>query len=42
MPSGEVIAVVGPAVRKAVDAVLSGELAPQPAALRASTEVAAP
>ena len=42
MPFGEVIAAVGPAVRKAVDAVLSGELAPQAAALRASTEVAAP
>ncbi len=42
MPSGKVIAAVGPAVSKAVDAVLSGELAPQAAALRASTEVAAP
>jgi hypothetical protein len=33
---------VGPAIRKAVDAVLTGALTPQTAALQASTEVAGP
>ena len=42
MPYGEVIAAVGPALRKAVDAVLSGEMAPQAAALQAATEVGGP
>jgi hypothetical protein len=42
MPFGEVIDAVGPAMWKAVDAVLSGGLAPQAAALQAATDVAEP
>jgi ABC-type glycerol-3-phosphate transport system substrate-binding protein len=42
MPPRGVTDIVGPALRKAVDAVLSGALTPQTAALQASTEVAGP
>jgi len=42
MPFGEVIDAVGPAMWRAVDAVLSGGLAPQAAALQAATDVAEP
>jgi hypothetical protein len=42
IPSREITEIVGPALRKAVDAVLSGALTPQTAALQASTEVAGP
>jgi ABC-type glycerol-3-phosphate transport system substrate-binding protein len=42
MPSRQIAEVVGPALHKAVDAVLSGALTPQTAALQASTEVAGP
>jgi hypothetical protein len=41
MPPRALTETVGPALRKAVDAVLSGALTPQTAALQASTEVAA-
>jgi ABC-type glycerol-3-phosphate transport system substrate-binding protein len=42
MPPERIALVVGPPLRKAVDAVLSGALTPQTAALQASTEVAGP
>ena len=42
IPFGDVMQAVGPAMRKAVDAVLSGGLAPQAAALEAATDVAGP
>jgi ABC-type glycerol-3-phosphate transport system substrate-binding protein len=42
LPSRQLAEVVGPALRKAVDAVLSGAMTPQTAALQASTEVAGP
>jgi ABC-type glycerol-3-phosphate transport system substrate-binding protein len=42
MPPRPLTEAVGPALRKAVDAVLSGALTPQTAALQASTEVAGP
>jgi ABC-type glycerol-3-phosphate transport system substrate-binding protein len=42
MPPRRITDVVGPVLRKAVDAVLSGALTPQTAALQASTEVAGP
>jgi hypothetical protein len=41
-PSREVVDVVTPAMSKAVDAVLTGSLTPQAAALQAATEVAGP
>ena len=41
-PPRRISDVVGPALRKSVDAVLSGALTPQTAALQASTEVASP
>jgi ABC-type glycerol-3-phosphate transport system substrate-binding protein len=42
LPPRQITEVVGPAMRKAVDAVLTGALTPQTAALQASTEVAGP
>ena len=42
LPPRQITEVVGPALRKAVDAVLSGAMTPQTAALQASTEVAGP
>lgn len=42
VPPRRIAEIVGPALRKAVDAVLSGALSPQTAALQASTEVAGP
>jgi ABC-type glycerol-3-phosphate transport system substrate-binding protein len=42
MPSRQITELVGPVLRKAVDAVLSGTMTPQTAALQASTEVAGP
>jgi hypothetical protein len=42
MPPRRITDIVGPALRKSVDAVLSGALTPQTAALQASTEVAGP
>jgi len=42
VPSRQITELVGPALRKAVDAVLSGAMTPQTAALQASTEVAGP
>jgi hypothetical protein len=42
VPARQITELVGPALRKAVDAVLSGAMTPQTAALQASTEVAGP
>jgi ABC-type glycerol-3-phosphate transport system substrate-binding protein len=42
MPPRRITDAVGPPIRKAVDAVLTGALTPQTAALQASTEVAGP
>jgi len=42
LPSRVVADIVGPALHKAVEAVLSGAMTPQTAALQASTEVAGP
>ncbi len=42
LPSGSILDEVGPAMRSAVDSVLTGSLTPQNAALQASTEVGGP
>ena len=42
VPPRQITELVGPALRKAVDEVLSGAMTPQTAALQASTEVAGP